>query len=257
MVARAARVRAGTFSASLSLIFLLMAAAIGRAQAPPPPAAPNPAPLQAGQPKPVTGFVSSYEILRTVRAAGFDPLAQPLREGSVYVLRATDFRGILMRVVLDARTGVIRDVTRIVSGAPGPYGMMAPPYGPPAYTSAPYGPPPYGAPDESEPPMPELGVGDDAIGPPPPRPAAAPPTTRPATSTRASVPPLPRPRPAALASQKSDKAGNFAVPTSPAHAANSPPQTGASANAAGVNGAAAPATAATPSKLPPLPPFND
>jgi hypothetical protein len=30
------------------------------------------------------------------------------------VLRATDFRGIPTRVVLDARTGVIRDATRIV-----------------------------------------------------------------------------------------------------------------------------------------------
>jgi hypothetical protein len=37
-----------------------------------------------------------------------------MREGTSYVLRATDFRGIPMRVVLDARTGVIRDATRIV-----------------------------------------------------------------------------------------------------------------------------------------------
>jgi hypothetical protein len=253
MVARAARVWAGTFSASLSLGFLLMAVASGHAQAPAAASPlPSPPPLQAGQPKPVTGFVSSYEILRTVRAAGFDPLVQPLREGSIYVLRATDYRGILMRVVLDARTGVIRDVTRIVSAAPGPYGMMEP-YGPPAYASAPYGP--YPAPDESEPSA--LGLGDDTIAPPPPRPAAAPTIARPPTSTRSSVPPLPRPRPAALASKKTDKAGRAVVPASPAHAANSPPQTGASANAAGVNGTTAPATSATPNKLPPLPPFND
>jgi hypothetical protein len=254
MVARAARVWAGTFSASSSLVFLLMAVAIGRAQTPPPPAAPNPPPLQAGQPKPVTGFVSSYEILRTVRAAGFDPLVQPLREGSIYVLRATDYRGILMRVVLDARTGVIRDVTRIVSATPGPYGMMEP-YGPPAYASAPYGP--YAAPDEPEPVTPQLDLGDDAIGPPPPRPAASPTVTRPPTSTHSSVPPLPRPRPAALASQKTEKTGKVAVPAAQLHPPNSAPQTGASANAAGVNSTAAPATSATPSKLPPLPPFND
>ena len=44
-----------------------------------------------------------YEVTKLVRSAGFDPLAPPLREGSTYVLRATDFRGILMRVVVDAQ----------------------------------------------------------------------------------------------------------------------------------------------------------
>ncbi len=63
---------------------------------------------------PMIGFVSPYEIMRTVRSAGFHPVSRPLREGTSYVLRATDFRGIPMRVVLDARTGVIRDATRIV-----------------------------------------------------------------------------------------------------------------------------------------------
>jgi hypothetical protein len=72
--------------------------------------APHPIPL----PPPVIGFVSPYEIMRTVRSAGFHPVSRPLREGASYVLRATDFRGIPMRVVLDARTGVIRDATRIV-----------------------------------------------------------------------------------------------------------------------------------------------
>lgn len=71
--------------------------------------APHPLPL----PPPVLGFVSPYEIMRTVRSAGFHPLSRPLREGASYVLRATDFRGVPMRVVLDARTGVIRDATRI------------------------------------------------------------------------------------------------------------------------------------------------
>lgn len=68
----------------------------------------------ARQPKPATGFVSPYEIVRTVRAAGFHPLSRPLREGASYVLRATDFRGLPMQIVLDARTGVIRDTIRIV-----------------------------------------------------------------------------------------------------------------------------------------------
>ena len=71
----------------------------------------------------MTGFVSSYEITRIARSAGFDPLAPPLREGTIYVLRATDYRGILMRVVIDARTGAIRDANRIVPG-PGRYGQF-------------------------------------------------------------------------------------------------------------------------------------
>ena len=70
------------------------------------------------------GFMPSYEIARKVRRAGFDPLSPPLREGSIYVVRATDFRGILMRVVVDARSGAIRDASRIVPG-PGSYGQQA------------------------------------------------------------------------------------------------------------------------------------
>ena len=78
------------------------------------PAEAAPAPRIVPLPPPVIGFVSPYEIMRTVRSAGFHPVSRPLREGTSYVLRATDFRGIPMRVVLDARTGVIRDATRIV-----------------------------------------------------------------------------------------------------------------------------------------------
>jgi hypothetical protein len=95
------------------LTVLLSAIAPGYAQSPAAPV--STAPL------PSPGFVPPYEIMRTVRAAGFDPLAPPLREGATYVLRATDFNGILMRVVVDARTGAIRDANRIVSG-PGNYG---------------------------------------------------------------------------------------------------------------------------------------
>ena len=167
---------------------------------------PAPQPAAAGgqsQPKPVTGFVPTFEIMRTVRSAGFDPLAPPLREGTTYVLRATDYRGILMRVVLDARTGAIRDVTRIVPAASGSLGVMLPPYGPPAYAS-PYGEPPYGAPVEYEGPprlLPgaEPGGGRAAL---PQQPAAAPPVAHAKTSTRKSSTPLPRPRPAGLASSQ-------------------------------------------------------
>jgi hypothetical protein len=105
---------------------------------------------------PLRGFVPPYEILRTVRAAGFEPLAPPLRQGTSYVVRAIDFRGVAMRVVVDARSGAIRDANRIVSGpglygpyVPGPYpppvvyGRLAPPPYPPDDVEVGYGRPPY------------------------------------------------------------------------------------------------------------------
>ena len=104
----------------------------------------GPSPSSSQSP-PLRGFVPPYEILRTVRAAGFDPLAPPLREGTTYVVRAIDFRGVAMRVVVDARSGAIRDANRIVSG-PGLYGPYAPgPYPPLVYgrlaVPSPYPPP--------------------------------------------------------------------------------------------------------------------
>jgi hypothetical protein len=232
MVVRAEVIRANIFSASVA--FLLLAAAVHAQTLP---AHPSPPPVQASpQPKPVTGFVSSYEILRTVRAAGFDPLSPPLREGTSYVLRATDFRGILMRVVLDARTGVIRDVTRIVPAMPGPYGMIALPYGPPPYASLPYGPPPYGSPAEHDAPTSVMRPGEEALTPLSPRRSALPTATRPAGPVHLSLPPLPRPRPPALASQRSEKTGKVEEPA---------------------GRGAVPASSAAPDKLAPIAPLND
>ena len=183
---------------------------------------------------PVTGFVPPYEIVRTVHAAGFDPLAPPRREGTTYVLRATDFRGILMRVVVDARTGAIRDANRIVPGpgfyGPGGYGPGGyyGGYGPGAYSPSLYGPRSYGpetaphayGPDASPrplgagPPSSE-GSADDMTPPtetPPSRigtPGASPPeedvlAEPPQQQSARSVvgAPLPRPRPATLAAAK-------------------------------------------------------
>jgi hypothetical protein len=155
-------------------------------------------------PLPSVGFMPPYEIARTVRRSGFDPLAPPMREGSTYVVRATDFRGILMRIVVDARSGAIRDVSRIVPG-PGSYGPqagMAPGMGPnmgPGMgpNMAPYGvpseemPPPYGQPAEYDVPPASLeegelsGRGSHAV-----------------TRASVTVPPLPRPRPPELAARK-------------------------------------------------------
>jgi hypothetical protein len=141
-----------------------------------------------------------YEIARTVRRAGFDPLAPPLREGSTYVVRATDFRGILMRVVVDARSGAIRDASRIVPG-PGSYGSQA--------AMAPYEP----LPNE----VPAYGPSADYDG------AAVPlddgemlaprPAPHPLTRTGVTVlPPLPRPRPELAARKPLDDAKSAEKP---------------------------------------------
>ena len=174
------------------LSFVLSAAAPGLvqpslAQAPAP--AP-PAPVLA--PFPAPGFMTPHQITRIVRAAGFDPLAPPLREGTTYVLRATDFRGILMRVVVDAHSGAIRAVNRIVAG-PGP---MPGPMGPIGLMPPPYGEmPPYGSAGFESP---EMALGE---------PSAAPPGLPPAAlavvhPAGAAFPPLPRARPAELVSRK-------------------------------------------------------
>jgi hypothetical protein len=175
-------VRVGVLAATaFSLCVALLAAAPGQAQTP------TPAP-QA--PLPLPGFMPAFEITRIVRASGFDPLAPPLREGTTYVVRATDFRGILMRVVVDARSGAIRAVNRIVSG-PGPYGqfgMIMPPYG----VAPPYPPPDIAVPDV----MPD----EETTA----APAAA--GIRLGAHPLAASPPLPRPRPAELVSRKADDA---------------------------------------------------
>jgi hypothetical protein len=168
-------------AAALSVVFALSAVPQVAAQAP------QPLP-------PLPGFVPPFEISRIVRSAGFDPLAPPLREGATYVVRAVDFRGTLMRVVVDGRSGAIRAINRIVaaSEAYGAMEMPAPPYGPPpSYADLPPAFPPRGMVPFRESAVPDL---------PPPAPSLAPLLAgRPVTS---AFPPLPRPRPAELASRK-------------------------------------------------------
>jgi hypothetical protein len=212
--------RAAALPAALaaSIVLTLVAGAAAQSPSPPQPAAAPPQPAAAPpqpaaappqpaaalpQPKPVTGFVPTFEIMRTVRAAGFDPLAPPLREGTTYVLRATDYRGILMRVVLDARTGTIRDVTRIVPAASGSLGVVLPPYGPPRYAS-PYVDAPYGAPVEYEVPPAALQPLEEGAAPQLSPPIAAPPVTHAKALLRKL--PLPRPRPAGLAASQGSAA---------------------------------------------------
>jgi hypothetical protein len=177
------------YKAGISSLLFLLFAVPGHAQSP----SGSPAPIS----QPIVGFVSPYEIMRTLRAAGFQPLSPPLREGTTYVLRATDFRGVLMHIVVDAHTAAIRDVTRIVPG-PGRYGQY--------YGEPPYGPADYGAP--LAPPT------EASIEPPPERPIA--PAPRAVPDAVVALPPLPRPRPATLASRKSDGAYPAAKPLPPA-----------------------------------------
>jgi hypothetical protein len=126
----------------IAFAFCVLSAVSSFAQSSPSPSPPTP-------PTPLRGFVPPYEILRTLRAAGFQPLGPPLREGTTYVLRALDFRGVPMRVAVDAHSGAIRDANRIVAG-PGLYG----PYMPGPYAPTNYGrlaAPPYPSPDDIEP----------------------------------------------------------------------------------------------------------
>ncbi|HEY1748517.1 MAG TPA: hypothetical protein VGG11_17345 [Xanthobacteraceae bacterium] len=148
---------------------------------------------------PLPGFVGPYEISRIVRSAGFDPLAPPLREGATYVVRAVDFRGTLMRVVVDGRSGAIRAVNRIVaaSEAYGPTEMPPPPYGqPPSYAE----PLPEFAPPGLVPPR-QVPFEQSAVpNPPPPIPSMG--MLLGTHSAVSGFPPLPRPRPAEFASRK-------------------------------------------------------
>ncbi len=227
-VGRAKSVRAGGHgAAALSLGFLLLlAAGPVDAQAPPPP---------------LPGFVLPYEITRIVRSAGFDPVAPPLREGTTYVVRASDFRGILMRVVVDARSGAIRAVNRIVAdqGPDGQLGMLPPPYGlTPRYELPPaYAPPAYGPIDAG----PEVAPVEESVQPPP---ASPPPAMHPVSRPLVSwPPPLPRPRPAEIVSHKALNDARPGIQSGAAPAVTVPP--------------AAPAVSAAPKKQTAPAPMNE
>jgi hypothetical protein len=193
-------------AAAMFLCCLLLAAAPGRTD----PVAPAP-PL---------GLMQPFEINKIVRDAGFTPLGLPQREGTTYVLRAIDSRDILMRVVIDARSGAINAVNRFVPARPGGVIGMMPPDGaqgslrsvpgpplPPPRKASPYEPLP-GLPPESPPhDMPrDHATPADIGGAPtgsteatvriPLSPLTAPANTHPVPQ---GAQPLPRPRPSNLA----------------------------------------------------------
>ena len=236
------------FGAGVLFVACLFAAAPGRAQviAQVPAQASVPPPAASPVTQPVTGFVSSYEITRIARSAGFDPLAPPLREGTTYVLRATDYRGILMRVVIDAHSGAIRDANRIVPG-PGRYGQF---YGVPALY------------DPADLDAPTMVPSTAEMEPAPVRPLAPRGVMR---SAMPEIPPLPRPRPAALASRKPlDDANPKVQPiadsksVTPAAPPTAKPQISSEATTTAPPASAAPTTPGAPKKSPAIvEPLND
>ena len=184
-------------AALLTLCVLLLTVA-GHAQSP------QLAPPIVAAPRTFSIVLPPDEINASVRAAGFSPQAPPRREGMVYVLQAIDQRDVLMRLVVDAGSGAIRAVDRVV--APRPDSVIsktlpshrASPNEPPL-APAPFGPPVRdGSPDQAMP----VGTGS-----PPSNSKAAelstPPTTPSDTvlgthSILPLAPPLPRARPSNL-----------------------------------------------------------
>ena len=56
------------------------------------------------------GALPPYEVLTIVRSMGFDPRSRPVLRGRVYIVHAFDDQNILVRVVVDARSGRVVNV---------------------------------------------------------------------------------------------------------------------------------------------------
>jgi hypothetical protein len=197
-------------AATLTLCFLLVTVT-GFAQSP------SPEPPAVGKPSTLTVLLPSNAINTIVRAAGYFPLTEPQKTGTMYVLRVLDHRDIQMRVVIDARSGAITAVNRVVFQGPDSIVGTVPP---PERTS-PNEPPPATA--TLEPPLhdvaPDHATPVDNGGPPnsaaegdlstSPSPSAMLSGTH---STLPVAPPLPRPRPSNL---KHSAKSNRKVPNFP------------------------------------------
>jgi hypothetical protein len=170
-----------------------------------------------------------------------------------------------MRVVLDARTGAIRDANRIVPGpgnyAPpyGPYSEATDPYGRPRYGRGPYGPAEADDPDDDDSPPSYGRVG--GIPPPPyagptarPLVVGAPPPLHVTTGT--GRPPLPRPRPPELAARQTVEIAKPAAAADPKSAvAADPPKPDMKASGPPASAPpAAPSVMAAPATPPAAPP---
>lgn len=80
------------------------------------------------QPRPPERIVTPAEVTALVRANALRPLGPPVRQRSIYTLRALSARGIEMRVVVDAHAGKLLAVDPVVTGpyGVGPEGMYHP-----------------------------------------------------------------------------------------------------------------------------------
>ena len=133
-------------AAALCLCCLLVAVAHGHAQS----RSTGLAPVAAEGT--LTALLPPDEINKLLSAAGFSPLSPPQHEGTMYVVRALDKRDIVMRVVVDARSGAITAVNRVVPLRPDSIvSKMRPPHRPSLSDPLP-GPATSGPPPHEEPP---------------------------------------------------------------------------------------------------------
>lgn len=64
------------------------------------------------------GMLPPYQILAIVRSVGLVPTERPVRSGPTYFVRALDYSGRLVRVVIDGRSGGVLSVQAAGEGGP-------------------------------------------------------------------------------------------------------------------------------------------
>jgi hypothetical protein len=147
---------------------------------------PDPAP---GPAYPRNGALPPFRIAAMVRAAGFEPLFRPARQGDTYVLRALDRNEVEYRLIIDAYTG--RNISIRATSEPGPYARV--------YRGGPA--PMYGR---------VFGPDDDRYA---PRYGAPPPQVRPPQTARATpAPPPAQTKPTQLANPEPNKTSDTPLP---------------------------------------------
>jgi hypothetical protein len=201
----------------------------------------------AQAPAPGYGALPPFRIAALVRAAGFDPLFRPMRQGDTYVLRALDRNEVEYRLVIDAYTG--RTISIRATGEPGSYARVyrgGPAYGPAPMYGRVFGPdddrygPHYGAP---RPPPPQLRTPQTSKATPAPAPAPSKPTQLATPEpNKTNETPLPRPRPYVMEATSSIPADAPKSADKVAEPQNTPPPPSAAA--------ANPPPAAPPADMP-------
>ena len=213
----------------------------------------TPAAAQWGpyRPGPVYDAISLHEIQATLRAHGMRPITRPVQSWPYIVVRATDPSGHLVRVLLNARYGNIVEVIPLPSA--------------PVLAERGYPPPgayPYPPAERRGGVRPDLKAEPDPVGPgviygsPPPYGDPQAHGAPGAQDSRASVTPMPRPRPAQPTATAKVEApastGSIATPPAAAPPA-SPPTESTPPDAPAAAAPPAPAAAAETAK-PSFPP---